>query len=100
MRGIRVLGHRQCRAGMVLGFQGSQSSTRVFLSIDVFFSPGDRRLSGIQIRRSDFGYPGIAGRRDGLSSIAHFLHGSAAAASQAGDTDKYRNEAQHMHDGH
>jgi hypothetical protein len=35
-----------------------------------------------------------------LSSIAHFLHGSAAAASQAGDTDKYRNEAQHMHDGH
>jgi hypothetical protein len=35
-----------------------------------------------------------------LSSIAHFLHGSAAAAGQAGDTDKYRNEAQHMDDGH
>jgi hypothetical protein len=35
-----------------------------------------------------------------LPRVAHFLHGSAAATGQAGDTDKYRNEAQHKGNGH
>ena len=42
----------------------------------------------------------IAGGRDGLTRIAHFLDGGAGAADEAGDTDKYRNEAQHKGDGH
>jgi hypothetical protein len=35
-----------------------------------------------------------------LTRIAHFLDRGASAADEAGDTDKYRNEAQHKGNGH
>jgi hypothetical protein len=35
-----------------------------------------------------------------LTRIAHLLHGSSGAAGQAGDADKYRDEAQHKGNGH
>ncbi len=87
---FRMLCTGERHAGMMFGFHRCQPRSRVFLRVDMFFRTRDGRLRGIQFRRGDLGGTRKACRRDGLTRITHFLHGGAAAAGQAGDTDQYR----------
>ncbi|MDB6084678.1 MAG: hypothetical protein JWN43_2559 [Gammaproteobacteria bacterium] len=97
---IAMLGGCQSRAGVAFGLHRRQASARVLLCLEVLLSACNRRLRRIELGGRSFGNAGSASSRYGLARIAHFLHGSAAAAGQAGDTDNYRNEAQHKGNGH
>jgi hypothetical protein len=95
-----VLRPGKSRSGVPLSLHRCQPGTSVLLSLEVLLGAGDRGRRRIQIRRISFGRSRDPGSRYGLTRVAHFLHRRAAAASQAGDTDKYRNEAQHKDNGH
>ncbi len=85
-----VLGDGERHPRMPLRRHRRQARPCVFLSIDVFFGARDGSLRRIQIRRRIFTRAGVVRRRDGLPSVAHFLHGSGRAADQAGDTNNHR----------
>jgi hypothetical protein len=100
--GLRVLRIRigEGGSGVPLGFQGRQAGAREFLCLKVRFRSGDGGLGGIVIRRCRRRRARRPGGGDGLTSVAHFLHGSASASGEAGNTDKYSKETQHRMHGH
>ena len=97
---IGMLGTGEGHTRVVLRLHRCQAGASVLLRLQVLFGSIDRGLCCIQVRRCNLGRAGHASGRDRLTRVAHFLHGSAAAASQAGDADKYRDGAQHKGNGH
>ena len=96
-RGLCVLriGIGEGGGSVALGFHGRQAGPGEFLRFEVSFRAGNRRLGSIEVRRlRSRGAGGLRGG-DGLTSIAHFLHGRTGASSEAGNTDKKSKEAQH-----
>ena len=100
--GLCVLGVRigEGGGGVALGFQCCQARAREFLCLQVCLRPGNGGLGSIVIRRCRRRCARGPGGSDGLPSVAHFLHGSAGASDEAGNTDKYSKEAQHRVHGH
>ena len=97
MLAVRI---REGGGGMALRFQRSIASSRELLRLEVRFGAADGGLGCIEVGRRRRGSAGRLGSRDGLPGVAHFLHGSAGASEQAGDSDKNSNEAQHRGLGH
>jgi len=91
---------REGRGGVALGFHCCQPGPGELLRLQVRFGTTQRGLGGIEIRRRRIRRAGRSSGRDGLPRVAHFLHGCASASSEADDTDKYCNEAQHRGLGH
>ncbi len=100
--GLCVLGVRigEGGGGVALGFQCRQAGAREFLCLQVRFRAGNGGLGGIEIRRGRRRRARRPGSGDGLTSVAHLLHGSAGASGEAGNTDKYSKETQHRVRGH
>jgi hypothetical protein len=101
-RGLCVLRIRigEGGGGVALGFQCGQACAREFLCLQVCFRAGDGGLGGVEIRGCRRRRARRPGGGDGLTSVAHFLHGSAGASGEAGNTDKYSKEMQHRVIGH
>jgi hypothetical protein len=68
--------------------------------LQVRFGTYDVRLGRSEIRRSRARGARSLGGRDGLPSVAHFLHRGPSASEQAGNTNEYGKEAQHRIHGH
>jgi hypothetical protein len=86
--------------GVPLGFQRGQASPRELLRLKVRFGSRDGGLGGGKIRRRGTGRARSPGGGNGLPGVAHLLHGSSRASDEAGNTDKYSEEAQHRVMGH
>jgi len=101
-RRLGVLGIRvgEGSGRMMLGFHRRQPGSSELLRLQVRFRASDGGLSSVEIRRCAGRRTCPPGSRNGLPGVAQFLHGSSGASEQAGDTDKYGNEAQHRGLGH
>ena len=95
-----MLSGDQGRRRVPFGFHRGQARARVLLRLEVLLGTADRSIRRIKIRRIGFRRARDSRGPDGLTRIAHFLDRGARAADEAGDTDKYRNEAQHKGNGH
>jgi hypothetical protein len=81
---------------MVLGMQGRETRSRIFLRLQVRFRAGDGGLRSIVFRRTTASRAGSGRSHDGLASVAHLLHGRPyLAAKQTGNSDQNNNEPQH-----
>jgi len=97
---VLVIRVGECSGGVTFGFHRCQSSPGELLRLQVLFRASDGGLGGIKIRRCRGRCAGRPRSRDGLPSVAHFLHGSADASGKPDNTDKYSHEAQHRVRGH
>jgi len=80
-RAVGLLYAGESRSGMALGFHRCIARARVLLCLEMLLGAGYGGLSSIEIGGGIFGRTGRPGGGDGLSRIAHFLHGGAGAAS-------------------
>jgi hypothetical protein len=87
-------------SGVPLRFQRRQAGPRKFLRLEVRFGARNGGLGGGEIRRRGTGRARGPGGGNGLPGVAHLLHGSSRASDEAGNTDKYSEEAQHRVMGH
>ena len=87
-----MLGIGKGGSGVFLGLFRRVSGPYVLLSLQVLFRTRNRRLRSGVFRRCRAGRARRLGGDNGLTSIAHFLHGRPAAATgKAGDTDQDNN---------
>jgi hypothetical protein len=88
-----VLGAGKRGGRMVLGLQGRETGSCIFLCLQVCFRPGNGRLRRIVFRRAAGSCPRRGGGHDSLPRVAHFLdRGTHSAAEQTDDTNQYNNE--------
>ncbi len=85
---------------VALGFHRRHSRSRELLCLQVCFRTSDGGLGSGEVRRSRIRRTRRLRGGDGLPGVAHFLHRSSSTSDQAGNTDKYSNEAQHRVRGH
>ncbi len=71
---------------MALRFERRDPRSRIFLGLQMGLGAGDGGLGSVEVGRRSFRCPGDASGGDGLSCIAHFLHGGSAAAGEANET--------------
>ncbi len=93
-----LLGIRERDRRTVFGFQRGQSSSRIFLRLQMSLRASDRGLRRIEIGRRALRSPGNACGGDRLTRVTHLLHWSAAAA---GEPDKSHKKGKRtFHDNH
>jgi hypothetical protein len=85
---------------VALGFHRRRSRSRELLCLQVCFRTADGCLGSGEVRGCRLRRARRLRGGDGLPGVAHFLHGSPSTSGEAGNTDKYSNEAQHRVRGH
>ena len=81
----------------MLGFESGEARPGKLLGAQVRLGPRNGRLGGGIIRRCPRGCARDFRSRYGLPSIAHFLHGRAAAADEPENTYKYSDATHGVH---
>ena len=87
----------ECRRRVVFCFERGEARASELLRPQVGLGPRNRRLGGGIFRRGPRARARDFGGSDGLPSIAHLLHGRAAAADEPENTYKYSDATHRVH---